>query len=187
MCLAPVATQAQTYRWVDQNGVSHYSDRLPPNAAKQRREVLNEHGQVITVKQREATAEELARAEAERQQAEAAAALAERQAQYDRSLTATYSNVSQLDAAYASRVAIIEGKIKSARKTYADIEAMLAPLRERAAGDEAEAGLDKRIQQTQARLAEQTAIIQRLEIDRDEIRAQHQADRARFLTLTQAQ
>lgn len=182
--LAPALVQAEMYRWVDKNGVAHYGDRVPPQNARQRREVLNEYGQTVTVKEREPTAQELeaARLEREREQAEQAAAA--RQAQYDRSLTATYSRVEQLDAAYADRLAIVDSKLSSARSTHADIQATLAPMLERASAENPEPGLDKRIGQTRERLREQEAIISRLNSDRAMLEEKRESDRARFLLLT---
>lgn len=182
--LVPNLALADMYRWVDKDGVVHYGDRLPPSTAKQRREVLNQRGQIVSVQEREATADERAKAQVELQQKQAAEAVAARQAQYDLSLTATYTTVDQLDAAYANRLAIVNGKIRSAEKTHADIEKVLEPLRARAAKQNAETGLDKRIKQTEQRLHEQDLVLERLQADRAVVNKRHQADRARFLTLT---
>jgi len=185
-CLLPGLAHAEMYRWVDQNGVTHYGDRVPPKTAKQRREVINEQGHIVSVREREATTEERAAIAAREREKLAAEAATARQAQYDLSLTATYNSVTQLDAAYENRLAIIDGKIKSVNKTRVDIEAVLEPLYERAAGKNAEAGLDKRIKQTEKRLREQKAVIARLEADRNEIISRHDTDRERFLALTGA-
>ncbi len=180
----PILAQAQMYHWADENGVAHYGDRVPPKTVSQRREVLNERGQIISVQEREATAAERAQAEAEQRKQQAAAAAAAHQSQYDLSLTATYTTVDQLDASYENRLAIVDGKIKSANKTHADIQKVLEPLNERAASGKAETGMDKRIHQTQTRLHEQERVLERLQADRLEIEKRHQADRERFLTLT---
>ena len=36
-----------TYKWVDEKGITHYGDYVPPEYAKRERAVLNEEGVVI--------------------------------------------------------------------------------------------------------------------------------------------
>lgn len=43
------------YRWVDSNGNTFYSDQIPPNQAKHRRESLNKNARVIEVVEKEKT------------------------------------------------------------------------------------------------------------------------------------
>ena len=184
MLAASTAANAQMYRWVDEHGVTHYGDRIPPEYARVRREEINESGRVIGVHKRQATAAERA---AERQRQARAAAerrATQRRSQYDRSLTATYHDVRQLEHAYDDRLAIVAGKIRSTESIRDDVRGQLDALYKRSEKRGAEAGLDKRIRQTEARLAEKQAIIDRLEQQRTEIRRQFEADRARFLELT---
>ncbi|MDH3551543.1 MAG: DUF4124 domain-containing protein [Gammaproteobacteria bacterium] len=45
--LAPLgasAQQAVTYRWVDDEGVVHFGDRIPPEYAEKPKQVLNDQG-----------------------------------------------------------------------------------------------------------------------------------------------
>ena len=48
------------YKWVDADGQVHYSNRLPPEAAKQKREVINEQGRTLKVYRAPLTPEEKA-------------------------------------------------------------------------------------------------------------------------------
>src|SRR5690606_34957190 len=79
------ADAQQRYRWVDENGVTRISDRIPPSANDKRIEVLNARGMVVRViePKRELSAEERAAAEAERIAAENAKAAAAEQARRD--------------------------------------------------------------------------------------------------------
>lgn len=181
--LVPVTATAGVYRWVDENGVTHYGDRVPPKFAKKRREELSERGHVISVREREPTAEERAATRARLEQEEREKAAAEKQAQRDRSLTATYDNVEKLDTAYTRRLDIVAGKIQAAEKTLSDIQATLGPLYQRKSGGNAEEGLDKRIKQTEERLRKQQEVVDRLHVDMDNTRRQFQADRERYLEI----
>ena len=40
--------QRQTYKWVDDEGVIHYGDSVPPEFSELRKEVVNDHGVVVT-------------------------------------------------------------------------------------------------------------------------------------------
>lgn len=182
--MMPCLADADMYRWVDQNNLVHYGDRVPPQYAKGQREVIDDQGRIVNVMKREATADEIAAAEKKHQQALAAQALAAHEAQYNRSLTDTYTNVKQLDGAYRDRIAIVDAKIESAGKTRAEIRAKLGPLYLRAKDKQPEPGLDKRIKQGQARLQGQDAIIESLRGDKKQIEQRYQSDRQRYLSLT---
>lgn len=84
--------QQQLYRWVDKNGVVHYGDRIPPEYAEARKEVLNEHGVTMDVMRGKKT--EAEKAEEERQ----AKLQAEREIQrrQDQALLATYLSVDEI-------------------------------------------------------------------------------------------
>lgn len=181
--LAAATAHAEMYRWVDENGGVHYSDRVPPQYADKRREVINKRGQTVDVKSRELTSEERAEAERRKQAEIRARAETERRAQYDRSLTSTYNDVEQLDAAYKDRLAIIEGKIHATEKTRANIVDTLSKLEKRKGGD-SEKGLDKRIAQTRQRLQEQDNLLEHLAADRQELEGRYHEDRQRYLELT---
>ena len=46
--LVPGAALAgKLYKWVDENGVTHYGDAIPPEYSKQTHDVLNEQGRKV--------------------------------------------------------------------------------------------------------------------------------------------
>lgn len=59
--LVPSAGSAATYRWVDEQGNTHYSDQLPPEQAHRRRAELSPQGRELKVIEAPKTAEELRR------------------------------------------------------------------------------------------------------------------------------
>ena len=58
----------RTYRWVDEDGVTHYGDRVPPEHSDKELHVLNDQGVTVARVQGKQTEEEIA--ELERQRAE---------------------------------------------------------------------------------------------------------------------
>ncbi|MAA75801.1 MAG: hypothetical protein CMN28_13965 [Salinisphaeraceae bacterium] len=183
LCLAALPGQAELFRWVDENGVAHYGDRIPPQYSKQRREVMNERGYVVNVKERERTEAELSAIAEQKRLEQARAAEAAQQAQYDRSLTATYESLAQLDSAYEDRLAIIDAKINTTEKAENDLLLGVADLRKRA-GDSPSAGLQRRIDEKKVQLREQGNLLRRLKSTRTELAQRYNKDRARYITLT---
>ena len=47
---------AKLYRWVDENGRTHYTDKLPPNQSSRARIELNEQGMKVKKVERAKTA-----------------------------------------------------------------------------------------------------------------------------------
>ncbi len=96
------------YKWVDEKGVVHYGDSIPPQYAKQDRRVLNERGV------------EVGRLEAEKSDAERDAEQARLQAtadarQRDQILLTTYVSVAQIEELRDQRLGLIEDQIKVTR------------------------------------------------------------------------
>ena len=109
--LAASVTQAQMYRWTDEEGRVHYSDSPPPEAARQERQILDERGLRRGVLERPRTPEEIEEArrqeeaEEERRRAEA------EQERRDRILLQSFGSERELIAARDDRVALIDGAL----------------------------------------------------------------------------
>lgn len=103
--------RSKTYRWVDENGVTHYGDHVPPEYSKTDRHILNEHGIAIDKLEREKTSEELAQLE----RMEALAAAEQRRAserdQRDAILLSTYLSIDEIEALRNRRKELLDGQI----------------------------------------------------------------------------
>lgn len=93
------------YKWVDEKGVVHYGDSIPPQYAKQERQILNDRGV------------EVGKLEAEKTEAQRAAEQAKQQAvadakQRDQILLTTYVSVTQIEELRDQRLELIEGQLK---------------------------------------------------------------------------
>jgi hypothetical protein len=120
------------YRWTDDKGVVHYGDSIPPEYAKQDRNVLNSQGVNVGFEQGELTPEQ--RAEKERKAAEAAQAQAAREeaARRDKTLLATYISVSDIEDLRNRRLELLEGQIKVTELYLANLRKRLVTLQDEA-------------------------------------------------------
>lgn len=128
LCLAlltPMATvhAAKLYKWTDENGKVHYSDRVPPDQVKQERERLNAQGVSVERTDRAKTEEEIAAAKLAAAEAAAAQRKADAERRAQETLINSYASEDDLKRAYEANVELIEQQISSSK---ADIE-----LRER--------------------------------------------------------
>ena len=100
------ATSAEKlYRWVDDKGVVHYGDTVPPEYSKRERDVLNKQGVQIGTMEAEKSPTEIA--EDLRQRA------AEKQSKArDEILLRTYLSAEQIEQLRDQRLDLIEGQIK---------------------------------------------------------------------------
>ena len=108
--MTEASAQQKLYRWVDNEGLVHYSDRVPPANASQGHDILNDHGIAVGHIDRAATEEELAERilTAALEAAEEAAAL--EQARYDNVLLDTYLSVEDIVRLRDQRLDLLEAQ-----------------------------------------------------------------------------
>jgi len=109
--LVPLASQAQearTYRWVDDQGVVHFGDSIPPEFAEKPKQVLNEHGVTIQHLEGRKTDEQL---EAERV-AKELEVQKELQRRADQALLATYVNVDEITLHRDRRIKLFQAQAR---------------------------------------------------------------------------
>jgi hypothetical protein len=182
------------YKWVDENGIVHYGDRVPAEYAKRERQVLNEQGVPIKTLQKELTptemAAELRRIEQESAQAQAAARATER----DRILLLSYIDVREIEMLRDQRIATLDGQLKvnehyvgRLRSQLLDLEGRARdynyPFDERSALPQLPDELAKDLLATVNQLSRREAESHRIRGEQAEIRAQFDADIARFREL----
>ena len=100
------------YRWVDEQGVVHYGDNIPPQYANQERTVLNGEGVAIGRMDAQKTPEQQAA------DARASAALM-KQRQHDAFLVSTYTSVNDIEALRDLRLDQLKG-VRAAAEQYVD-------------------------------------------------------------------
>jgi hypothetical protein len=113
------------YRWIDENGVVHYGDRLPPQYAKRESSILNKQGVEVGHTEAQKTPEQLAE---EKSRAEALL----RQKQHDAFLLTTYTSVKDIEALRDERLVQISGQRRAAEAYVEGLHARLNNLQTRA-------------------------------------------------------
>lgn len=99
------AVGRDVYRWVDDHGVVHYGDQVPPQYATRERDVVNSEGVVVQRMAAQKTPEQIA-AEQARKRA------IEEKASRDRNLLNTYVSVQEIERLRDQRLALLADQIK---------------------------------------------------------------------------
>lgn len=174
------ASSTEIYKWVDSNGVVHYGDQVPPEYARQKREVINEQGITVDVLPAQKTPEELA---AERKRREAAAARA-RQAKRDQMLLNAYRSVADIKHARDNHVNAIVARIHITENAIDALEQQLEELHQRAAKKSpAPPELTAQIADVEKQLAANQQALAGEKAQKLEIEEEFAADIARFKLL----
>ena len=118
---------AITYRWVDEHGVVHYGDSVPPKYARDSRQILNSEGVEIGHVDAEKTPAQLA-AEA-RVRAHRVA-----QKQHDYFLLSTYTSVKDIESLRDERLSQIQEQQTAAQQYVQSLQSRLTSLQSRAQG-----------------------------------------------------
>lgn len=128
LVVALPVSAGKLYKWVDEKGNVHYSDCVPPEAAKLAREEKNQDGVTVKEVARAKIEEELAAEAAQRVKDEEARKIAEAQAQADRALMLSYTTEDDLLRAREQELGVIEANMATAKLTIASQEKNLSDL-----------------------------------------------------------
>ena len=134
VCAAGTAAAAGgMYKWVDDQGVVHYTDRIPAESVSKGATVLDKQGRSVKTIDPAPTAEQrkAIEAEAERQR-DLAKANAE-QARRDRALTQSFSSEAEIDVARARAVSTMEAQLTTIGAYIADMTRRKQELEKRKA------------------------------------------------------
>jgi hypothetical protein len=108
----PAKPDAPAYKWVDDKGVLHYGDRIPPEYTKRERTVLNRQGVEVGRLEAQKTPEQVAE---DQRRAEQAARVRD----HDSFLLTTYSSVRDIEQLRDQRLQQMADQRKST-ETYID-------------------------------------------------------------------
>lgn len=113
------------YKWVDEKGVVHYGDSVPPEYAKQERRVLNSQGVEVRRLEREKTDSERAADAARAREIESAR-------QRDQMLITSYASVDQIEELRDQRLDLIEGQVRVTTQYLDTLQGRLRDLQNKA-------------------------------------------------------
>jgi hypothetical protein len=185
MALAGGAAGAETYRWMDEDGVTHYSDQVPPDQVKHRRTRLNSQGLEVGTIEAPKTAEQLRREQQLRQLRAQQEKILAAQRDQDRALLRTYRSVEEMYAALQGKLDTLDGSAKITEANRQRQKELLAGQERRAAdlerqGQTVPQSLRDLISAPRRQILAYDEKLRDIQADKNAISAQFAKDIARF-------
>jgi uncharacterized protein YPO0396 len=182
----PVA--AKLYKWVDDNGITHYGETIPPEYAGKDRMELNKEGRVI--KNDEVMTPERRRAkelEDEKVRQDTNAAL--EQKRRDQMLINTYSNVNEIDLAHKRSLQQVDARINMLNSSLKTAQDNLLSLQTESdnytkANRKIPDSLVEDLNDAQERLIKLQQDLEKPNAQKAALETRFKADRARYIELT---
>lgn len=183
---------AKMYKWVDENGTTHYGETIPPEYADRNRSELNNEGRVIK-KQEVLTPEEIRATRSAREQEEAKKRADEQAAlerkRHDKALIETYSSPEEIDLARKRNLQQIELRINGVNANIKRANDNLRALQKEgetytSANKPIPSSLQDDLQVAQTRLEKLQKDLEKSEAEKAAIDARYDADKARYKELT---
>lgn len=179
---------AKLFKWVDDNGVTHYGEVVPPEYANRNRSELDKSGHVVKEEDVLTPEQRHAKEQADEKKREEDQVAAEQQRR-DRTLINTFSNAKEIDLARNRSLqqinAHIDGVTSGIKSATADIARLQkeadgyartnrqAPLSLKNDLDDAKKKLDRLNKEREQALAEKA-----------EVNSRYDSDKARYIELT---
>lgn len=118
------ASKAAAYKWVDENGVTHYGDTVPPEYSQREQSVLNSRGVVTDKRLAEMTPAEAAALNAKQKEES-------RRKQHDVFLVSTYPSVKEIENVRDARLDQINGQVVAAEAYISSLTTRVDGLKQR--------------------------------------------------------
>ena len=182
------STRAALYKWVDDKGVVHYSDVVPPEAVNKGNVELNKQG-VPLKKTEPAPGPEQLRAKAlEDERLRIVAKQQEDLARRDRALLASYTSENEIDLARARAMQTIDNVIQSSQAYVVGLnkrrDAVIGKKAE--AGDKPPANLERELDMLNGEIERQADLLAQKKREAATVTAKYDADKQRWRELVAA-
>jgi transcription initiation factor TFIIIB Brf1 subunit/transcription initiation factor TFIIB len=179
---------AKMYKWVDDNGITHYGETVPPEYANKDRVELNQAGRVI--KNDEVLTPERRRAKEQEDAKKREDAKAELdQQRHDKTLINTYNSVKEIDQARTrslqqvdARINVINSYLKTANDNLVELQKEADSYTN--ANRKIPDSLHEDLLDAQARLAKLQKDIENPKAEKTALEARFDSDKARYIELT---
>jgi hypothetical protein len=179
---------AALYKWVDEKGVVHYSDVVPPEAVNKGSVELSKQGVQLKKTEPAPTPDQLKAKAAEDERMRTAAKQQEEVARRDRALLASYTSENEIDLARARSMQTIDNVIQSAQAYVVGLnkrrDAVLAKKAE--AGDKAPVNLDRELEMLNGEIERQADLLAQKKREAATVTAKYDADKQRWRQLVAA-
>ena len=179
---------AKLYKWVDEKGITHYGETIPPEYADRDRAELNKSGRTIKTIEVPTAAERKAQKLAdEKKRADERAALEKKRR--DLTLTSTYSSVSEIDLARNRSLQQVNARINNHTSQLKMESDNLLGLQKESeqytkANKQIPSALQDELRDTQARVDRLQKNLDKSLVEKAAVEARYDADKARYQELT---
>ena len=191
-CTFSMPAAAKLYKWVDDNGTTHYGETIPPQYANKNRSELNKSGRIVetrdilTPEKRRAIREAEEQAAAQQQEDERTA---QEKSRRDKMLVDTYSNVAEIDLARKRNSRQIELRINSLLARIKITNQNLQDLQTEADGytkrkQNIPPSLKEDLTTTEARLENLRGDLEKPSAEKEALEARYDEDEKRYRELT---
>jgi chromosome segregation ATPase len=134
-CTAPLAGAA-VYKWVDEKGVTHYGDRIPPEYVNRGNTQLDKSGVEVKKTAPTLTPEQIKAREDELTKKREAAKVEAEQARKDKVLLDAYSSVQEIEQVKNRNISVLDNVIKGTQRRVDELRTRRQQLdKEKAALD----------------------------------------------------
>jgi len=179
---------AKMYKWVDDKGVTHYGETIPPEYAHRDREELNKAGRVVEKKEVLTPEERHAKELEDIKKREDEEAVLE-QKRRDKALLNTYSSAKEIDLARVRNLQQVEARLNSISSQLKMADDKLIGLQKEADGyaktsKKIPPSLQDDLQESQARLTKLQQDLEKSMAEKAAVEARYDADKARYKELT---
>jgi hypothetical protein len=173
---------AATYKWTDEDGKVHYSDKAPPEAPKGAT-VLDKQARPVKKIDAPLSPEQLkARADEDERQ-KALAKAKDDQARKDRALMASYTSENEIDLARNRAVGTLDSQIKSAQiftETLAKQQKAISARKESYAGKPLPVELEREAVSVDAEISRQNILIRQKQEELEMVAAKYDTIKQRW-------
>jgi len=178
--------RATTYKWTDEKGVVHYSDKMPPEAVDKASVQLNKEGVPVKRTEKVPTPEERRALEQDEERQRQVAKQREEIARRDRALVASYTSEAEIDLARNRALQTINTAIQSSLAFSEQLnkrKTELATKKTESQGKSMVSALDRELESIDAELARQADLIAQKKREVSVITAKYDADKNRWREL----
>lgn len=190
LSLASLPVGAGTIKkWVDEHGITHYGDSIPPQYVNQGSTELSTKGVVVKKTERAQTAEERRAIEDVKVQQQEAKLKEQEQQRRDKALLNTYTSEKEIDLSRDRNLQQAEVQTQSTELRIKQVNERLAKYRKQAegmtkAGKPVPADLKQDIENAEREIPRLEENIQQKKRDMEAIRARFESDKLRYRELT---
>ena len=185
--IAPTANAGPLFKWVDDKGIVHYSERLPTEATGKAAAQLNRQGAVIKRHAAALTPEQIAAREEEARLKEEADKRAQEETRKNEALLKTYASEQDIDDARERALANSRDAIKNAQHNVTQAETRQTDLARQAAAHKDKrlpTKLQRDIDSNEIELRNQRALLEAKQRDAATITHRYDEDKRRYGELT---